>query len=143
MTQSAHRRPSSRVASALVFVSALLAPSVFSSAASAQVLGYASTQPNAFPSDEVMVEHPKMWSRRAKLGDLPADITPHAPRHSGVRTNASAHQVRQHIHVDRLARRVGDAAWPRPVWGVVPPLAHDAGEVQNFISALRRKIWLG
>jgi len=57
MTQSAHRRPSSRAASALVFVSALLlAPSVFSSAASAQVLGYASTQPNAFPSDEVMVE---------------------------------------------------------------------------------------
>jgi hypothetical protein len=29
------------------------------------------------------------------------------------------------------------------VWGVVPPLAHDAEEVQNFISALRRKIWLG
>ncbi len=57
MTQSAHRRPSSRTASALVFVCALLlAPSVFSSAASAQVFGYASTQPNAFPSDEVMVE---------------------------------------------------------------------------------------
>ncbi|RXH30059.1 histidine triad (HIT) protein, partial [Bradyrhizobium zhanjiangense] len=30
-----------------------------------------------------------------------------------------------------------------PVWGVMPPLAHDAAEVQNFISALRRKIWLG
>jgi len=25
----------------------------------------------------------------------------------------------------------------------VPPLAHHAEEVQNFISALRRKIWLG
>jgi len=25
----------------------------------------------------------------------------------------------------------------------MPPLAHDASEVQNFISALRRKIWLG
>ena len=46
-----------------------------------------------------------------------------------------------HIHV--IARRKGDAAWPRPVWGVVPPLAHDAAEVQHFISALRRKIWLG
>jgi lipoprotein-anchoring transpeptidase ErfK/SrfK len=57
MTQSLHRRPSSRAASALVLVGALLlAPSVFSSAASAQVLGYASTQPNAFPADEVMVE---------------------------------------------------------------------------------------
>ena len=46
-----------------------------------------------------------------------------------------------HMHV--IARRTGDAAWPRPVWGAVPPLPHDAEEVQHFISALRRKIWLG
>ena len=57
MTQSSHRRHQSRVTHALAFVSALLlAPSVFASAASAQTLGYASTQPNAFPTDEVMVE---------------------------------------------------------------------------------------
>ena len=47
------------------------------------------------------------------------------------------------LHVHVIARRSNDAAWPRPVWGVMPPLPHDAGEVQNFISALRRKIWLG
>ena len=47
------------------------------------------------------------------------------------------------LHVHVIARRTADAAWPRPVWGVVPPLAHDAAEVQHFISALRRKIWLG
>ncbi|MGH8335906.1 MAG: HIT domain-containing protein [Gammaproteobacteria bacterium] len=47
------------------------------------------------------------------------------------------------LHVHVIARRKGDAAWPRPVWGVVPPRPHDAEEVQNFISALRRKIWLG
>ena len=47
------------------------------------------------------------------------------------------------LHVHVIARRSGDAAWPRPVWGVMPPLAHDAEEVQRFISALRRKIWLG
>lgn len=46
-----------------------------------------------------------------------------------------------HIHV--IARRTSDAAWPRPVWGVLPPLAHDPEEVQAFISAIRRKIWLG
>src|SRR5205814_10564056 len=46
-------------------------------------------------------------------------------------------------HVPVIARRSSDVAWPRPVWGVMPPLAHDAEEVQNFISALRRKIWLG
>src|SRR6201998_809950 len=33
------------------------------------------------------------------------------------------------LHVHIIARRSGDAAWPRPVWGVVPPLAHDAEEV--------------
>ena len=46
-----------------------------------------------------------------------------------------------HIHI--VARRTGDMAWPRPVWGVAPPLPHDAQEVQQFISAVRRKIWLG
>jgi diadenosine tetraphosphate (Ap4A) HIT family hydrolase len=46
-----------------------------------------------------------------------------------------------HIHI--IARRGSDVAWPRPVWGIAPPLAHDAEEVQAFISALRRKIWLG
>ena len=47
------------------------------------------------------------------------------------------------LHVHVIARRSSDVAWPRPVWGVMPPVAHDAEEVQNFISALRRKIWLG
>jgi diadenosine tetraphosphate (Ap4A) HIT family hydrolase len=47
------------------------------------------------------------------------------------------------LHVHVIARRTNDAAWPRPVWGAVPPLAHDAEEVQKFIGALRRKIWLG
>src|ERR1700682_2164922 len=47
------------------------------------------------------------------------------------------------LHVHVIARRSSDVAWPRPVWGVMPPLPHDAEEVQNFISALRRKIWLG
>ena len=47
------------------------------------------------------------------------------------------------LHVHIIARRTNDAAWPRPVWGVAPAVAHDAGEVQHFISALRRKIWLG
>jgi len=47
------------------------------------------------------------------------------------------------LHVHVIARRTSDVAWPRPVWGVAPPLDHDAAEVQHFISALRRKIWLG
>ena len=47
------------------------------------------------------------------------------------------------LHVHVIARRSSDAAWPRPVWGVAPALAHDPEEVADFISALRRKIWLG
>ena len=47
------------------------------------------------------------------------------------------------LHVHIIGRRAGDAAWPRPVWGVMQPLPHDAEEVQTFISTLRRKIWLG
>ncbi|CCD94574.1 conserved hypothetical protein, Histidine triad (HIT)hydrolase domain [Bradyrhizobium sp. ORS 375] len=46
-----------------------------------------------------------------------------------------------HIHI--IARRTSDVAWPRPVWGVAPPVPHDAQEVESFISAVRRKIWLG
>ncbi|MBS0530203.1 MAG: HIT family protein [Proteobacteria bacterium] len=46
------------------------------------------------------------------------------------------------LHVHIIARRTTDAAWPRPVWGAVPALDHDASEVQAFISAIRRKIWL-
>jgi lipoprotein-anchoring transpeptidase ErfK/SrfK len=43
------------VTSALVFAGALLlAPVAFATAVSAQALGYASTQPNSFPADEVM-----------------------------------------------------------------------------------------
>ena len=46
------------------------------------------------------------------------------------------------LHVHVIARRKTDAAWPRPVWGAVPPLDHDPTELENFTSAIRRKIWL-
>jgi diadenosine tetraphosphate (Ap4A) HIT family hydrolase len=45
------------------------------------------------------------------------------------------------VHV--IARRRTDAAWPRPVWGAVPPRAHDPEELKSFIGALRKKVWLG
>jgi diadenosine tetraphosphate (Ap4A) HIT family hydrolase len=47
------------------------------------------------------------------------------------------------LHVHVIARRTSDAAWPRPVWGVVPPINHDPEELKLFISAIRKKIWLG
>src|ERR1700754_4444712 len=29
------------------------------------------------------------------------------------------------LHVHIIARRSSDVAWPRPVWGVAPPVTHD------------------
>jgi diadenosine tetraphosphate (Ap4A) HIT family hydrolase len=46
------------------------------------------------------------------------------------------------LHVHVIARRQGDAAWPRPVWGQMPPLAYDKADLEEFVSAVRRKIWL-
>ena len=46
------------------------------------------------------------------------------------------------LHVHIIARRQGDAAWPRPVWGQMPPLAYDKADLEEFVSAVRRKIWL-
>ncbi|WKA29542.1 L,D-transpeptidase [Bradyrhizobium roseum] len=55
MTQFSDRRPLSRMASALVIVSAvLLAPLMMSGAANAQSLGYAATAPDGYPADEVI-----------------------------------------------------------------------------------------
>jgi diadenosine tetraphosphate (Ap4A) HIT family hydrolase len=47
------------------------------------------------------------------------------------------------LHVHIIARRKTDAAWPKPVWGVVPPLAHDKTELDLFVDALRKQLWLG
>lgn len=47
------------------------------------------------------------------------------------------------LHVHIIARRRTDAAWPKPVWGAAPAIAHDAAELERFIGALRRKIWIG
>ena len=46
------------------------------------------------------------------------------------------------LHVHVVARRRGDPAWPKPVWGAVPARAYDPAERQRFIAALRRKIGL-
>jgi len=55
MTRFFDRRPSSRTASALALVGAvMLMPAAFSSAANAQTLGYASVQPDGYPTDEVI-----------------------------------------------------------------------------------------
>lgn len=46
------------------------------------------------------------------------------------------------LHIHLIARRKTDIAWPKPVWGAAPPLAHDPAELARFIAALRALIWV-
>jgi diadenosine tetraphosphate (Ap4A) HIT family hydrolase len=46
------------------------------------------------------------------------------------------------LHVHVIARFRTDVAWPRPVWGAAPPRAYDREGLHNFVTPLRRKIWI-
>ena len=46
------------------------------------------------------------------------------------------------LHVHVIARFRTDAAWPKPVWGAAPPRSYDREELHNFVTPLRRKIWI-
>jgi diadenosine tetraphosphate (Ap4A) HIT family hydrolase len=43
-----------------------------------------------------------------------------------------------HIHI--VARRMDDAAWPKPVWGAVPRLAYAADALERFVGAIRGRV---
>jgi diadenosine tetraphosphate (Ap4A) HIT family hydrolase len=47
------------------------------------------------------------------------------------------------LHVHVVARRQGDAAWPRPVWGTVAPRAYEPAEREALIAAIRREVAFG
>ena len=49
---------------------------------------------------------------------------------------ALGNQVPQ-LHVHVIARFRDDAAWPGPVWGVVPPEPYDKDRADQLISALK------
>jgi diadenosine tetraphosphate (Ap4A) HIT family hydrolase len=46
------------------------------------------------------------------------------------------------LHVHVIARRKTDKAWPKPVWGAAPPLDHDFTEVDRFMHAMKKKLWV-
>jgi diadenosine tetraphosphate (Ap4A) HIT family hydrolase len=52
---------------------------------------------------------------------------------------ALGNQVPQ-LHVHVIARRHTDAAWPKPVWGVEPPLPYEQTRLRAFLEALRRSL---
>lgn len=47
------------------------------------------------------------------------------------------------LHVHIIARRTTDPAWPRPVWGAVPPRAYQPAALQAFVDTLRQALQLG
>ena len=47
------------------------------------------------------------------------------------------------LHVHVIARRRDDPAWPRSVWGALPPRPYGQAERDRLIEAIRRKIDLG
>jgi diadenosine tetraphosphate (Ap4A) HIT family hydrolase len=55
---------------------------------------------------------------------------------------AIGHVVPQ-LHVHVVARRRGDAAWPRPVWGAVPPRAYAPAALAALIGAIRSELRIG
>src|ERR1700761_2476518 len=44
------------------------------------------------------------------------------------------------LHVHIVARRKGDAAWPKPVWGTVPRRDYEADAMARFIGAIRGRL---
>ena len=47
------------------------------------------------------------------------------------------------LHVHIVARRRGDAAWPRPVWGTASPRPYAPGELDRFVEMIRREVAFG
>ena len=45
------------------------------------------------------------------------------------------------LHVHVIARRRGDPAWPKPVWGAVPARDYDPAARERLVAALRRELW--
>jgi diadenosine tetraphosphate (Ap4A) HIT family hydrolase len=45
------------------------------------------------------------------------------------------------LHVHVIARRRGDPAWPKPVWGAVPARDYDPAERERLVVDLRRELW--
>ena len=46
------------------------------------------------------------------------------------------------LHVHVIARRKTDKAWPKPVWGVAVRMDHDFTEVDRFMHAMKKKLWV-
>ncbi len=44
------------------------------------------------------------------------------------------------LHVHVIARGHGDPAWPKPVWGAVPPIAYGESALRSVLADLRERM---
>ncbi len=56
-----------------------------------------------------------------------------------INVGALGNIVRQ-LHVHVVARRLGDAAWPGPVWGAGAPERYEAQEARKIAQSLKGKL---
>jgi len=58
---------------------------------------------------------------------------------SGKKMNVAAlgNMVPQ-LHIHHIVRREGDACWPKPVWGQVPPVFYAEAEALRIIESIRQ-----
>lgn len=83
------------------------------------------------------VEQAQLWTEIARAGRALKALT------TCDKLNVAAlGNIVPQLHVHVIARRQGDAAWPKPVWGAVPPIDYDKDNLARFIDTLRKKLWL-
>lgn len=68
-----------------------------------------------------------------------SEILKQAPDAAKINVGALGNIVRQ-LHVHVVARRVGDAAWPGPVWGVGEAQGYDHAAARATVEGLRRAL---
>ena len=83
------------------------------------------------------VEQAQLWTEIARTGRALKTVT-----ECDKLNIAALGNVVPQLHVHVIARFRNDAAWPKPVWGAVPPRAYGREELHNFVTPLRKKIWL-
>jgi diadenosine tetraphosphate (Ap4A) HIT family hydrolase len=62
-----------------------------------------------------------------------------APGVDKINVGALGNVVRQ-LHVHVVARHVGDAAWPGPVWGAGAPQAYEPQQARKIAQSLRERL---
>ena len=83
------------------------------------------------------VEQAQLWTELARAGRALKEVT------ACDKLNIAAlGNVVPQLHVHVIARRAGDAAWPKPVWGAVPPRSYEDETLQPLLIKLRQRLAL-